>query len=266
MDGTQVLASCPRPVKDLLDELVARLRVSLGEELVGVHVYGSLVAGDFDAEISDLDLLVTVRSDVDDPRLGTLRQMHDEFARRHPGWRDRIDTSYLSLAALKTCLERESELVVISPGEPIHRTRTSPGWRMNWYGVRDHGITLVGPSPRAFIAPITHEDFLEAVRTHLRELPGRAEAAQDPASLAYLVLTACRGLLTCTEGRTESKPAAAHWAADRHPEWAAVIESALARREGRERGALGEEAGRRARAFVRVAVEEALGNERVDPS
>lgn len=173
---------------------------------------------------------------------------------------------YLSLAALKTCLERESELVVISPGEPIHRTQTSPGWRMNWYGVREHGVTLVGPSPRTFIAPITHEDVLEAVRTHLRELPGRAEAAQAPASLAYLVLTACRGLLTCTEGRTDSKRRAARWTAARHPEWAPVIESALARRERRERGALGEEAGRRAREFVRLVVEDALGDQRVDPS
>ncbi len=266
MSEWQEPGSFSQEMTDLLRELVEEHRMTLGEQLFAVHVFGSLVAGDFDSEISDLDLLVTTASDISDSQVSALREKHDAFGQRNPAWRDRIDASYLSIDALRMCMERESDLVVISRGEPLHRTRTSPGWRMNWYAVREHGLTLLGPPAATFIASMGLEDYVAAVRIHLRELPRRADAAKDPADLAYLVLTACRGLLTCTEGRSASKRGAAACAAARNPDWAPVIERASARRERRERGAFPEDAQHQARAFVHQAVAEALREDGVDPS
>ncbi len=253
----EVPSSCPPHVEALLRALIAELRAVLGDALAGVYLYGSLVAGDFDPEVSDVDLLAAVRSDVDDRQLGRLRAMHEAFARAHPEWEDRIDVSYLSTAALRTFPVRESPIVVISPGEPIHRTETSPGWLMNWHLVREGGVALLGPSPRALIAPTTREDFAAAVRTHLRELPRRVDGSRAPGFHAYAVLTACRGLHACAEGRQASKAQAADWAARRHPEWASVIRDALARRNRRRtaRADVGESLPAAAD-FVRFAVQQ----------
>ena len=185
---------CPLHVRTLLQELVTGLRNALGDELAGVYLYGSLTFGDFDPDTSDLDLLVAARSDVDDAGLECLQQLHDTFAQRHPDWEDRIDASYLSLDGLRSFKERQSRLVVISPGDPLHATRTVPGWTMNWHLVCEHGLALLGPPPRSVIAPTSFDDFLAAVRSHLREMPRYVEQSRHPGYPAQAVLTACRAL------------------------------------------------------------------------
>jgi predicted nucleotidyltransferase len=51
----------------LIDELSTRIQVSLGDRLRGLYLFGSMVAGDFDVETSDIDLLAIVESDIGDP-------------------------------------------------------------------------------------------------------------------------------------------------------------------------------------------------------
>jgi ribosomal protein S18 acetylase RimI-like enzyme len=228
------LPDCPAEVRGLIGELVDGVTEALEESVVGIYLHGSLVFGDFRPETSDLDLIVVLRSDVDDRQLERLGAIHDAIAQRHPTWHDRIDHVYVSTTALQSFRERESPLVVISPGEPLHRTRTSPGWVMNWHLLQEHGVALVGPPPRSVVATTTHDDFEAAVRTYLPELADRAERTDRAAARAYCVLTICRGLHTCLAGRHVSKTDAARWAARRYPEWAGVIETALERRLGRD--------------------------------
>ena len=50
---------------------------------------------------------------------------------------------------------------------------------------------------------------------------------------AYAVLTMCRTLHTLEAGRLASKPAAARWARERHPErWRGLIDRALGWKQG----------------------------------
>lgn len=246
-----------RQARELAQELLTGIRGVLGNTLDGAYLYGSAVAGDFDPERSDLDLLVAVATDVDERQVGELRGMHDAFVAAHPEWDDRIDAAYLSTAALGSFLERESPIVVISPGEPLNAKRTSPGWAMNWHMVREHGVTLCGPPPASLIAETTFNDFLAAVHAHMAELPGRTEASGDPAFRAYAVVTACRALHACREHRQTSKRQAARWAADRLPEWADVIRWADAwRRPARHANPSDEDMLFRSAGFVRFAARE----------
>ena len=48
----------------------------LTHTLVGIYCYGSLVWGDFDPDISDIDLLVVLRQDVDKELFDTLDAFH----------------------------------------------------------------------------------------------------------------------------------------------------------------------------------------------
>lgn len=246
-----------RQVRELVQELLTGIRGVFGDTLEGAYLYGSAVAGDFDPERSDLDLLVAVARDVDEQQLGELRAMHDAFAATHPEWKDRIDAAYLSSAALGRFLERESPIVVITPGEPLNAKRTSPGWAMNWHLVREHGVTLFGPPPASLIAEIRFDDFLAAVNAHMAEMPGRCEASGDPEFRAYAVLTSCRALHAWRERRQVSKRRAAQWASDRMPEWTDVIRWAGARyRSSRAADAEDQDMAFRAAGFVRFASRE----------
>jgi predicted nucleotidyltransferase len=244
---------CPADVDQLLRELLDELTRVLAGALEAVYLHGSLVFGDFDPDVSDVDLLVVVASDVDDRQLAHLVELHHVFAREHPAWTDRVEAVYIASTALRSFRERESPLVVISPGEPLHRTWTTRGWVANWHLVREHGVALYGPEPDTIIPPTRHDDFEAAIRSYLPELPPRAEASGDPRVRAYAVLTVCRALYSCRERRQISKTHAAHWAAKHYPEWSDAIQQALAWRTGA--GEESDAARRRAIAFVRFGVE-----------
>ena len=251
------LPDCPPYVEDLLRELLDEIETALEGTLRAVYLHGSLVFGDFQPEKSDVDLVVVVSSDIDDPQLTRLSRMHDAFALRHPSWRDRIDAVYVSSTALRTFRVRESPLVVISTGEPLHRTQTSPGWVMNWHLVREHGVTLLGPPPHSIISSTTQEEFQAAIRTYLHELLARVEDSRAPDVRAYCVLTVCRGLYTCQQGQHGSKTQAALWATRRHPEWSDVILRAVDWQNGRVDGSPADEEPRdRQIAFVRFGVDQ----------
>ena len=225
-------------LSDLLDGIVQ----TLGDAVQGIVLYGSLVAGDFDSLTSDIDLLVAMSGEVDDAALEALRRMHDELVAAHPGWRDRVEVAYLPAVALATFREREGPLVVISPGEPLHRTRTDPGWVLNWHPAREHGVSLVGQSPQQLIAPTTPADFASAARSHMGWMLAKLEASDMPALHAYAVVTACRALHVCSTGVQVSKPVASAWAEEQFPQWSVTIRAAA---DWRRQAIVQEDAGKR---------------------
>jgi predicted nucleotidyltransferase len=218
-------------VREALDDLRSRLVHQLGDELIGLYLYGSLVLGDFDPQESDLDLLAALSGEVRDEHLPALRGLHAEFVRQHPNWDDRVEVAYVAAAALRTFKSQPSTVAIVSPGEPLHAkkvSRVSRGWLIDYYAVREHGITLLGPPPRALIDDISTDEFLDAVRRDLQTwrepLPHRSTRGPQ----RYAVLTICRGLYALRHGRQTSKKRAAVWVQREFPEWALVIERVLA--------------------------------------
>jgi len=51
-------------IKNLLDLLLVEIQKVLGKKLKGLYLYGSLVWGDFDIGVSDIDLLATTSDEV----------------------------------------------------------------------------------------------------------------------------------------------------------------------------------------------------------
>jgi predicted nucleotidyltransferase len=215
-------------LSDLLDQM---LRI-LGERLVGLYLYGSLVTGDFDREISDIDLLAVTSSDIDKQAFDRLERMHDDFAAKYQQWRGRIEVAYLSTAALKTFRSRISPIAIISPGEPLHIKEAGKDWLMNWWVVREQGVTLFGPAPTTLIDPISKHEFLEAVQQHAQSWSEWVNDMRDQPGQAYAILTLCRALYTSIYGEQVSKKQAALSAQQRFPEWAELIQNALAWRIG----------------------------------
>lgn len=223
------MAGTPYPdINALLADLLAHLQDVLGDQLVGLYLYGSLVWGDFDYDSSDIDLLAATQSTLTDREAAALKQLHDHFARVYPQWQDRIEVQYASLHALKTFKSQASAIAVISPGEPFHVVRAGDEWLMNWYFVQTYGVTLFGPDPTTFIEPITKAEFREAARAHAAHWRTYvAQAMHSRPYQAYAILTMCRALYTVRHGEQVSKQVAAAWAIQHLPDWAPLIQNAL---------------------------------------
>jgi hypothetical protein len=212
-----------RGVEVLLGSLVGEIRGALGRSLVGVYLYGSLAAGDFDLERSDLDLLAVVSSDVDGEEFDRLDLMHRRFAEEHPDWDDRIEVAYVSAPALRRFKSEMGSFPVISPGEQFHMKESDGGWLMNWYMVQEVGITLFGPPPAAFMPEISKAEFVGAVRENSRIWAEWVHGMRRPGEQSYAILTMCRALYAHTHGEQVSKREAADWAEAHLPGWSSLI-------------------------------------------
>ncbi len=231
-EGTLATRETPYPdINRLLDSLHFQMRQILPKKLVGLYLYGSLTMGDFDLESSDIDLLAALSSDVDETEFDDLREMHRDFAQVHKDWDDRVEVAYLSVTALKTFKAQSSKIAIISPGEPFHLKEAGKDWLMNWYLVRERGVALFGPSPKAIIEPITQEEFVQAVRKYATAWGEWLNHTQERKSQAYAILTMCRALYVHKNGKQVSKRQAALWAQKELPEWSGLIQRALVWRE-----------------------------------
>lgn len=82
-------------INALLRDLLAEIRGVLGEQLIGLYLYGSLVTGDYLEGVSDVDLLAATAGNIDGAELAALIQMHARFVDDRPAWDDRIEVAYL---------------------------------------------------------------------------------------------------------------------------------------------------------------------------
>ena len=199
----------------------------LRDNVIGVYLYGSLVTGDFDANISDIDLVVVMTRALDDDRFQRLRQLHQQVIDSYPDWNDRLELAYITRDALKTYRHKSSRIAIMSPGEPFHQLRAGADWLISWYPLRENGVALFGPSVATLIDPITKDEYVDAVQEHIVSYRRALDSPQSKSNLSYIVLTTVRGLYTVLHRQPPSKIKAAAWATKSFPQWEALIERAL---------------------------------------
>ena len=219
------------PVSPLLESIREAIATVTGSSLVGLYLCGSLATGDFDADVSDIDL-IAVLADAPSERLATrLRRMHGAFAQANPAWDDRIEVIYISTHGLANCRTATTIIAVISPGEPFHVIEAGRDWILNWHPARDTGMRLIGPPIDSLIPPIPSTEYIEEVRRSLVGFTNRIADDAAPGSQAYAILTMCRGLYAIRSGERLSKREAAWRARQEFPQWADLIDRALAWRQ-----------------------------------
>jgi predicted nucleotidyltransferase len=224
-------------VNDLIDELLSLIKSILDDNLVGLYLYGSLVTGDFDLDYSDIDLLAALSSDISDEEFTQLKQMHEQFAQKHPEWDNRIEVQYLSVEALKTFKYKESKVATISPGDEFQTKNIGKHWLMNWYVVQEHGKTLYGADQKTIIDSISKDEFIQSVKEHTQNWNEWIKPIKRRKAQAYAILTLCRALYSAKNGEQVSKVKAAEWTMKELPEWKELIQNALVwRRDEKEFG------------------------------
>jgi hypothetical protein len=200
---------------ELLTELVGHWRRILGESLVGAYVQGSFALGSGDQQ-SDCDWLVATREPLSEPQITELRRLHDEIPTRDGHWCHDLEGSYAPVAELASVDHLGRAWLYNDHG---HRTlewddHCNRGYT-RWI-LREHGITLTGPSPRSFMPAVPADLLRREAAATLANLLADVSTWVDIDAVAwgqrYVVATACRVLFTFEEARVASKTGALEWA------------------------------------------------------
>jgi hypothetical protein len=242
-------AAVERPAAEVAEDLAQAIETCLGDRLVALYLYGSAVTGGFDPGVSDVDLVAATADQLDGSDLECLEMVHRAFVEERPQWDDRIEVVYVPASALADFRTSAAQLGVVSPGEPLHLRHEPPrAWTQNWYLLKETSRVLRGPQAKDLVPSIGWEEFVEAARQYAREIRDRADERAHASGLAYDVLTMCRLAQNVRAEVIGSKNEAAAWAGDAMPDWAWLIDEALAARASR--GATGFESDRSRNAAV----------------
>jgi hypothetical protein len=240
---TEAHTTRPTPFEDvnvILRELLAGIQPILGQQLVGMYLYGSLSLGDFDPASSDVDFLVVTTGDLPQEALECLRQMHADIAGSGLPYATRLEGSYIPSPALRRYDLNDASHPTLGTDWPFQVAPHGRNWIIERHIMRERGFVVWGPSPQTLIDPVSSADLRAAVCAQM--LGSWRDRLEDEAWLrprayqAFAILTFCRALYTLQHGDVVSKPRAAAWARETYPEWAPMIEQALAWRSDHEGG------------------------------
>jgi predicted nucleotidyltransferase len=203
-------------INTMLERLQVKVRNILGDQFIGLYLYGSLAIGDFDPQKSDIDFVVVTAGELSSGTVAELKAMHEDLVAEASKWGAELEGSYISRQALRRYnpehiwhphIDRGNSGLVIE--------RHDTDWIVQRFVLREHGRVISGPDPRTLIDPISATDLRRAVLGFLWWWQQQLEDTQRVARSdyqAYAVLTMCRVLYTLKNGDVLSKPAAAHWA------------------------------------------------------
>lgn len=214
----------PEPLDRIIPALLDDLRVTLGDELVGVYQLGSAVSGGFDPGRSDLDLVIVTERDVEAIAFERFAGVVERLVAREADWAGRLDLAFVGRGALAD-LGSGGSLLEISHDKPLHLENAAE-WTETWFLARDADRPLVGPPAADVFPAITIDEFLRDV---VAGFPNFVTAVRDDwphGSVAYRVITVCRVLRSLESGELCTKQEGADWAAARYPAWASLIRAA----------------------------------------
>ena len=219
-----------------LSDLLARIQAILGSRFFGMYLYGSLAAGDFDPDRSDIDFVVVTNGEIPDSTTAKLREMHEALFVAGSHWAKKLEGTYIPIESLRVFRRDDPPRLTINEGH-VYLDRHWSDWVIQRAILREHHATIAGPPLRPYIDPVSPDALRTAVREILTEWwapmiddPQRLEA---PGYQPFAVVSMCRALHTLEHGTILSKPQAARWALetlDAH--WSPLIENALAFRLG----------------------------------
>lgn len=228
----------------VLAQLLVAARATLGDRFVGLYLHGSLAAGDFEPDRSDIDFLVATAGQLPDELLPQLADMHVRLRAAGQPWSTKLEGSYIPQQALRRH-DSAAHYPALRIDGSFDVDHHGSNWVLQLHVLREHGVALAGPPPESLIEPVAPADLQRAGRAALHEW--WAPMLHDPDRLrdreyqAYAVLTMCRALYTLQFGSVVPKPAAAAWARERLGVcWQPVIDRALAWPHGDQRDGLGE--------------------------
>ena len=221
-------------VNEVLNLLLSNVKQILGNQFVGMYLYGSLSSGDFDPETSDIDFLVITKDALSEKTIAELDAMHKQtWATSHRRALE-LEGSYIPRDLIRRHDPDGAPCPTVNEGKFFVDTRGSD-WIIQRHIVREMGIVVEGPHPKTLIDFVSPADIRGAVLGVLQEwwFPMLEDPSwlreHESAYCAFAVITMCRALHALEHGTVVSKPKAIQWAREKFGNpWIELIDRAVA--------------------------------------
>lgn len=205
-------------MKDYREELLT----SLGSNLAGAYLHGSIAFPEFEPKAGDIDLYVVTRRSLNKREIKSLDRLHRALAKRFE-FGSKLDGFYIPSASAR---RRESPkgLVYGAHGK-IHRGGSDDAWAIyREHFARSAYVRLYGPSASSIFSRPRWGEVRSALYRQL--VYARSIIDSDP---WWSVLNLCRLIYDFKTGSiVASKLGAARWGLKRLPSrWNPVIKSAI---------------------------------------
>jgi hypothetical protein len=221
-------------VNEVLSLLHANVKNILGDQFIGMYLYGSLSSGDFDPESSDIDFLFVTRDHLSEQTIAKLEAMHQQTWATSLKRAGKLEGAYVPKELIRRHNPNGEPCPTVNEGK-FYLDRPGSDWVIQRHVVREYGVVIEGHDPKTLIDPVSAEDIRGSVMGVLREwwFP----MLNDPAWLrdhesgyrSFAVITMCRVLHALETGTITSKPKAIEWAKQRlEDSWIPLIDSAVA--------------------------------------
>src|SRR6185312_3117171 len=162
----------PEAVRPILALLLSSTQEVLGDQLVGLYLYGSLSSGDFDPASSDVDFAAVTRGAIaeDDPAFEGLRAMHERIAASGLPFATDLEGSYIPQTAWRRYNPTDAHHPTIGAHWPFKLGFHDANWIIERAIVRERGIVLFGPPPETLTDPVSPEQLRAATCQQLTDV------------------------------------------------------------------------------------------------
>jgi len=217
-------------VDQIITDLSERISKTLGDNLIGLYLFGSLTYGDFNEESSDIDLMAVVEEPLNLSQLELIKKIHSDIAIKYPTWATRVECSYTPVMMLSSITPPEEPRPYYGENTFWPEAPYGNEWIINLYLTYQYGQTLFGPDFKTLLKPISIrevqnaaiQDLFQEWEPKLRE-PNWLDNSHYQ---SYLVLNLCRIIYTVVQADAKSKIVAADWVKKTYPEWSDLIQIA----------------------------------------
>lgn len=223
----------PTPYSELnrvLRDLVDSVQAVLSTNFVGAYLQGSFAVGDFDLH-SDVDFIMVIEEELSHEEVHGLQAVHERIYDLDIPWAQHLEGSYFPKQVLRDHTRLGRQLWYLNHGSrsliPSDHCNTV---LVRWV-VREHGVTLAGPSPALLVDPIPVEtlrkEIIATIHDWGQEILANPDHFNNRFYQGFIVLSYCRMLHDHSRGFPGSKLAGAEWAkANLDPRWAGLIDRA----------------------------------------
>jgi len=202
-----------------LRDFLSSIQTILAVHLRGMYLVGSLAVGDFDLDTSDLDIIVVTDGALSEDRIAALREFHTRFGASDSPWATRLEAVYVPQEDLRAPASVTARYPQVERDRPFFVEPLEPGWSVQRYTLREHGVVIAGQDPRELLDPVDPDEMHRAggiiAHTWLDQAehdPTWLDWARPQPYFAFVVATLCRLLYTLETDAVASKPAATRWA------------------------------------------------------
>ncbi len=231
MENKNKIFPTPYPeLNSVLREFVDRVQAVLTTNFVGAYLQGSFAVGDFDLH-SDVDFIMVIEEELTPSEVQGLQAVHERIYGLDIPWAQHLEGSYFPKKVLRDHARLGEQLWYLDHGSrsliPSDHCNTV---LVRWV-VREHGITLAGPSPALLVDPISVETLRKEIMATMydwgQEIMANPDDYNNRFYQTFIVLNYCRMLHDLQRGFPGSKLAGAEWAkAHLDPSWKGLIDRA----------------------------------------